>query len=385
MIASYLPEDVVLDHLINLPYSLKNLGGWNRNGWGFAYYNDSEPLVLRGELPANTDPNFDLAAQELAGSGARIGVGHVRLAASGASGIPNPHPFIRYKGGKWWAFGHNGVLSKTILKSLVGSEYLAENPPTVGDNWEDPDVIDSDLYMLYILKCIEEKNWNINEGIAKAVTDISEADSGAMNFFLTDGETLWGFRRGYTLYYYYSETSPQYSAIASQPPTSTQDGWTALYDYNLIILTGNNPPYVIDDITTIEFYELTVASSSITGITYTINGSERMTPHTEMIPEGFYVLVMPSTHDGYVWFHWLEDGDTNRIKTVTMNTNTTLTGVFTLVPPPPPVGGRAFPINMPMIKPELQIPWIWLSTIILPLVLTVVYVKKRKRNIEINF
>jgi len=259
MIAGYLPEDVVLGHLINLPYSLKNLGAINDDGWGFAYYNDSEPFVLRGEPPANTDPNFDLAAQELAGSGARIGVGHIRAAASGASGIPNPHPFIRYKGGKWWAFGHNGVLSKIMLKGLVGSEYLAENPPTVGDNWEDPDVIDSDLYMLYVLKCIEEKDWNIINGIAKAVTDISEADSGAMNFFLTDGEILWGFRRGNTLYYYYSETSPQYSVIASQPPTSTQGGWTALYDYNLIILTENNPPYVIDDITTIpEFPSLAI-------------------------------------------------------------------------------------------------------------------------------
>lgn len=221
----------------------------------------SQKNVARAKFNHNAraDPNFDLAAQKLAGSGARIGVGHVRAAASGASDIPNPHPFIRYRGGKWWAFGHNGVLSKTMLKALVGSEYLAENPPTVGDNREDPDVIDSDLYMLYILKCIEERNWNIINGIAKAVTDISEADSGAMNFFLTDGETMWGFRRGNTLYYCYNETFPRYSAISSQPPTSTQDGWTALYDYNLIILTDNNPPCIIDDITTIpEFPSLVI-------------------------------------------------------------------------------------------------------------------------------
>jgi len=251
MIAGSLPEGVVLDHLINLPYSLKNLGANNRDGWGLAYYNDIEPIVSRGEPPANIDPNFVLAAQELARSGACIGVGHVRAAASGASDIPNPHPFIRYKGGRWWAFGHNGVLSKTTLKNLIGPDYLAENPPTVGDNWEDPDVIDSDLYMLYILKCIEEKDWNFNHGIAKAVTDIREVDPGAMNFFLTDGETLWGFRKGTTLYYYYNETFPQYSAIASQPPTGSQVGWTALYDYNLIILTIDQPPYIIDDITTI--------------------------------------------------------------------------------------------------------------------------------------
>lgn len=265
MIANLLPEDVALDHLINAPYSLKNLGAMNEDGWGLAYYNNTEPVVSRGEPPASTDPNFDLAAHELAGSASRIGVGHVRLATSGASNIPNPHPFIRNKGGKWWAFGHNGALSKSMLKNLVGEEYLAENPPKVGDNWNDSDVVDSDLYMLYILKCIEENDWNVTRGIAQAVKDISQSDSGAMNFFLTNGETLWGFRRGNTLYYYYNATASQYSIIASQPPTNTSDGWIELHDYNLITLTIDDPPSIIEDITTIpEFTSLLVLPLFIT-------------------------------------------------------------------------------------------------------------------------
>jgi len=251
MIAYSLPEAVVLDHLINASYSLKNLGASNYNGWGLAYYNGSEPVVMRGKLPANIDYNFTVAAKELAKNGARIGIGHVRLATSGARNIPNPHPFIRYKGGKWWAFGHNGGLSKTALKNLIGTEYLAENPPTVGDNWDDSDIIDSDLYMLYIIKCIEESSWNATLGITKAVTDISHVDYGAMNFFLSDGETLWGFCKGNTLYYYYNGTFPQYSAIASQPPNGVQDDWIALDDYNLVILTMDSPPIVVQDIRTI--------------------------------------------------------------------------------------------------------------------------------------
>jgi hypothetical protein len=257
IIANSLPEEIVLNHLINASYSLKNLGAINDDGWGLAYYNNSEPVVMRGELPADMDSNFDLATQELATNNSHIAVGHVRLATSGASDIPNPHPFIRYKGGKWWTFGHNGDLSKTTLKNLIGSEYLAENPPTVGNNWNDPDVVDSDLYMLYILKCIEENSWNATQGIAKAVADISEADSGAMNFFLSDGETLWGFRRGYTLYYYYNGTFPHYSVIASQPPTSIYDGWIALNDYNLVTLTFDNHPFVIADVTTIPEFPIT--------------------------------------------------------------------------------------------------------------------------------
>jgi len=51
---------------------------------------------------------------------------------------------------------------------------------------------------------------------------------------------------------------------------------------------------------------------------------------------------------------------------------------------PPPVGGKATPINIPMDKPETPTLWIWLTTITLSLVVTVVYVKKRKRHTEIN-
>lgn len=246
--ASSLPASVVMSHLVNGAYSLKNLGAINYNGWGLAYYNNSEQTVLRGALAANVDPAFDLAAQELAESGSTIGVGHVRRATSGAFDIPNPHPFMRFKGGKWWAYGHNGGLSEPALRELIGQEYLDQNPPTVGDNWTDPRVVDSDLYMLYILKCIEENDWNVVAGAAKAVRDITQNAYGTMNFFLTDGETVWGFRLGNTLYYYYNQTSPSFAVIASQPPTSNQEGWVELNDYNFIILGMGSTPIIIDDI-----------------------------------------------------------------------------------------------------------------------------------------
>jgi len=175
----------------------------------------------------------------------------VRMATSGATDIPNPHPFMRYKGGKWWAFGHNGDLPKNSLRELIGPEYLEQNPPTVGDNWSDPRVVDSDLYMLYILKCVEQNGWKVTLGIAKAVKDITTKTYGTMNFFLTDGEAVWGFRMGNTLYYCYNESSTGYSAIASQPPTSDTEVWTALIDYNLILLTAYNPPIIIDNVRTI--------------------------------------------------------------------------------------------------------------------------------------
>jgi predicted glutamine amidotransferase len=251
MIADVLPSDAVLDQLVSMPDSLKNLGLYNDDGWGLAYYNGCEPFVKRGVQSAYVDANFTLAAQEVANSSAFVGVGHVRIATSGATGIPDPHPFMRFKDGKWWAFGHNGGLDKNGLKTLIGEEYLSQNPPTVGDSWDDPLVVDSDLYMLYVLKCIEDSGWNSTLGVAKAVIDISTANLGTMNFFLTDGETLWGFRYGNTLYYYWNETSPQYSAIASQPPLPTEAKWTEVNDFCLVTLTKDKPPQLIEDIRTI--------------------------------------------------------------------------------------------------------------------------------------
>jgi len=92
-------------------------------------------------------------------------------------------------------------------------------------------------------------------------------------------------------------------------------------------------------------YELTVTSSPMTGITFTINGTPQTTPYTEWLLEDSYTLEMPETHDEFVWSHWLEDGDTNRIKTVTMNTNILLTAVFTPPDTTPPTISIISPEN----------------------------------------
>jgi len=77
-----------------------------------------------------------------------------------------------------------------------------------------------------------------------------------------------------------------------------------------------------------ESVQLTVTSPPITGITFTINDTPETTPYTEWLFKGSYTIEMPQTHNGYTWSHWLEDGDTNRTKTITLNTNTTLTAVY---------------------------------------------------------
>jgi len=204
--------------------------------------------VHRGILPASEDPVFDEAAGEIADNEPQIAVGHVRTTTSGLTDIPDPHPFKRFKNGKWWLFAHNGGMSKSVLIDLIGEEYLNANPPQVGDNstqW-----VDSELYFIYVLERIEEQNWNVTRGISEATITLYQAYPAAtMNFLLANGEQLWGFCKGHSLYYLHTasnENASQVTVIASQYPTSKQGNWTVMMDFDLIEASTNNPPRVFD-------------------------------------------------------------------------------------------------------------------------------------------
>jgi hypothetical protein len=124
-------------------------------------------------------------------------------------------------------------------------------------------------------------------------------------------------------------------------------------------------------------YTLTI-NSSPTGVTFTVDGVPQTAPWSETYNEGTSVnLIMPQTHGAYEWSQWQEDLDTNRIKAVTMDSDITLTGVFT---PPRPVGGNAIPIDKMTIMPGFQIPWAWLSIIVISIVATVVFMTLKKRK-----
>jgi PKD repeat protein len=75
------------------------------------------------------------------------------------------------------------------------------------------------------------------------------------------------------------------------------------------------------------YYQLTVTSSPITGIPFTINAVPKTTPYVDWLLEGSYSLEMPQTYNGYNWSRWLEDGDASRIKTIHHHGNT-WTGVY---------------------------------------------------------
>lgn len=115
-------------------------------------------------------------------------------------------------------------------------------------------------------------------------------------------------------------------------------------------------------------HKVTISSSPTTGIAFAINGTIKTTPYSAWMLEGSYLLEMPETYHKYIWSHWLEDGDLNRIKTVTLPGST-----YTAVYRTPEIGGNSVSIRISYT------PWIASMLILISAVVTAgLYVKHKK-------
>jgi len=252
MISDKAPKEIVLGHLS----ALRKFGPSNNNGWGIAYYFNSEdscmlarPLILRGGSRADIDPDYERAIEEMATHNPRAGVGHVRLATSGHCNVPNPHPFKE----KNMLFAHNGTIDQKVLVRLIRQKYLDEYPL----DYHEP-YIDSELYFIYLLKTMEENPSmsmeQVIRNVAKTLYDslTAVAYESKLNFVLTDGDNLWALRFAttdvgyYTVYYYPSSDTalPKTWAVASEP-LSSESEWRLLDNYTLIVLKPSELPVFI--------------------------------------------------------------------------------------------------------------------------------------------
>jgi glutamine amidotransferase len=81
----------------------------NKSGWGIAYHQGRDALLIKEPSPASDSPFVDfIATQPLASS---CIIAHVRYATAGAPSFANTHPFIRELGGQMHVFAHNGGLA----------------------------------------------------------------------------------------------------------------------------------------------------------------------------------------------------------------------------------------------------------------------------------
>ncbi|MEX3008720.1 class II glutamine amidotransferase [Hoeflea sp. TYP-13] len=90
----------------------------NRSGWGVAYYEDNDVLLIREALPASQSPWIEFL--ETHGLTSQCIISHVRYATAGAPSIVNTHPFRRELGGRMHVFAHNGSLED--IETRLGFE-----------------------------------------------------------------------------------------------------------------------------------------------------------------------------------------------------------------------------------------------------------------------
>jgi len=257
--------DLIASHLRGGTYqNLKRLGGYNADGWGLGSFPPasfplplSDPIVRRGGPRANHPfaPEYDIAVDEVSDLRPVAAVGHVRAATSGHSGIPDPHPFLH----RGLLFGHNGgIASLSLLRERLGT-YLVTHPPDYQPGDTGTGYIDSELYFLYVLKLVDaQAPLSLGQALPEALRQLlADYDlvgpSPALNFVMTDGDTLYAFHcygagNSNPVHYYpgpagAAAPSPWW-VVASEPLGDGSTGWATIPPLTLgVFVPGAEPQF----------------------------------------------------------------------------------------------------------------------------------------------
>lgn len=80
----------------------------NADGWGIAFFDDTDVCQIREPKPAASSPWVRLLEKSEVVSS--IVISHVRAASQGNVALKNTHPFTRHLGARVHAFAHNGEM-----------------------------------------------------------------------------------------------------------------------------------------------------------------------------------------------------------------------------------------------------------------------------------
>lgn len=156
----------------------------NKSGWGIAYFQDRDALLIREAEPASDSPWVDFIAGQNLKSVCVIA--HVRLASVGAPTLHNTHPFRRALGRRFHVFAHNGTLHN--IHDKYDGEALDDRP--VGET-------DSELAFCVLLQRLRPHWRDGEEGptvetrfaiFAEFAAEMLKL--GAANFIYSDGDVL---------------------------------------------------------------------------------------------------------------------------------------------------------------------------------------------------
>jgi len=236
-----------VDHQLN---ALFDQSQYNQNGWAVIRYsqdtNSEQEPIYRSQLAANQDSinywaNMNIVFETELND---IAIAHIRAATSGASSIPNPHPWI-FENEKTYSFVHNGGASKELLYDLItdngmDESWLDQNPPQTfgagdwtGSGWNS--VVDSELIMLFIMKQIEI-HAEVIAGLESAFSLMIEAGISPhmLNCVFSDSESLYVYGGSNGLKF--SESESLYSVMSSPPENSLSYEWESISTGELIVI-----------------------------------------------------------------------------------------------------------------------------------------------------
>ena len=210
--------------------------GGGAHGWGIAWYDHlSKPHIQKGKRSAiNQAQNHPITLTLTS----YLTLSHLRFASSGSITDENTHPFHF----QTWTFAHSG----TVHKEKLGSALV----PPYNQNYQSQP-IDSEIYFRFVLQSIKQKGEI--DGIKQAAS--LARDKRGATFLLSDGNSLYAYSYGVSLYYLkwrgqkpFQQVAPatgvryQSNQLASMPATivSTEklDGnnWMVMDDGELLVV-----------------------------------------------------------------------------------------------------------------------------------------------------
>jgi hypothetical protein len=121
------------------------------------------------------------------------------------------------------------------------------------------------------------------------------------------------------------------------PPPPEPYGFAAFWPQNADVYDGSPDPTTWGDVylspqAPPTQYELTVNSTPISGISYTVDSQSALTGTSITLNNGSHTVTMPSSitvgADFYTFAHW-EDSSTNPVRTIDLQSNTVLMAAYT--------------------------------------------------------
>ncbi|MFT5135670.1 MAG: putative glutamine amidotransferase [Arenicella sp.] len=160
----------------------------NPDGWGVAYFEGRDAMLLREPTPAAESPMVEFLTGHAPRS--NLVISHVRRATHGERNLANTQPFQRVFGAHTHIFAHNGFVPPFKLSNT--SSFFSPQGTT-----------DSERLFCYLLSQLEplwsgagvpalEKRFEVVKHFAQEILE-----RGASNFLYSDGVTLFahGHRR----------------------------------------------------------------------------------------------------------------------------------------------------------------------------------------------